>query len=170
MDIPYLIQLLTNRQVALAAAVDQAFGTGDLERISSLRAEADQVADTLIKLQLVASLGEAAAAANVPVSEIVSTGIEAVALAKEKAVKEAEAAAAGQVVPAEALPVDVAPVEPVQVEPPTTPKFVEEVDVKVEPNPAEADAVAGPLGPSDGMSTVELPALEERVVDTGDGA
>jgi hypothetical protein len=176
MDIPYLIQLLTNRQAALAAAVDQAFGTGDLERISSLRAEADQVADTLVKLKLAQALGEAATAANVPVSEIVSTGIETVALEKERAAKQAEAAAAAEALTvadqplAEPLPVDVQPVEPVAVEPPVSPKYVEEPleDSTLTVTPAET--WEGPLSPSDQASTVELPALPEQPSATQTGA
>ena len=95
MNVEYLIQLLGNRQVALTTAIEQAFTVGDPERITNLRAEADQVADTLVKLRLILSLGEAAVTAGVQSTEIVSMGIEAVAAAKEKAAQKTEAADVG---------------------------------------------------------------------------
>ncbi|QQR82433.1 hypothetical protein IPJ70_04125 [Candidatus Campbellbacteria bacterium] len=77
MNIDYLIQLLTNRQNGLLLAKDQAFQSGDLERINSVDAEILDVQNTLSKLKLLASIEQAAAATAFSEAEVVKSGIEA---------------------------------------------------------------------------------------------
>jgi uncharacterized protein YjdB len=77
MDIGYLIQLLNNRLNSLNLAKDQAFMSGDLERINSVDAEILGVKDTLAKLKLTLELSNAANSVNVTPSEVVANGIEA---------------------------------------------------------------------------------------------
>lgn len=61
MNIDYLIQLLTNRLNGLILAKDQAFQSGDLERIISVDAEILDVQNTMTKLKLVSSIERTAA-------------------------------------------------------------------------------------------------------------
>lgn len=77
MNIDYLIQLLTNRLNGLALAKDQAFQSGDLERIVAVDAEILDVQNTLSKLKLVASIEQTAAATPFTEAEVVKNGIEA---------------------------------------------------------------------------------------------
>jgi hypothetical protein len=77
MNIDYLIQLLTNRQNGLLLAKDQAFQSGDLERINAVDAEILDVQNTLSKLKLLASIEQAAAATAFSEAEVVKSGIEA---------------------------------------------------------------------------------------------
>jgi hypothetical protein len=53
MDIGYLIQLLNNKSDVLAKAKDQAFMSGDQERINMIDSESFSVQDTLNKLKLI---------------------------------------------------------------------------------------------------------------------
>ncbi|QQR50405.1 glucosaminidase domain-containing protein [Candidatus Nomurabacteria bacterium] len=77
MNIDYLIQLLTNRLNGLTLAKDQAFQSGDLERIVAVDAEILDVQNTVSKLKLLSSIEETAV--NTPFSEadVVKKGIEA---------------------------------------------------------------------------------------------
>lgn len=77
MNIDYLIQLLTNRLNGLILAKDQAFQSGDLERIVAVDAEILDVQNTVSKLKLLSSIEETAV--NTPFSEadVVKKGIEA---------------------------------------------------------------------------------------------
>lgn len=77
MNIDYLIQLLTNRYNGLLLAKDQAFQSGDLERINTVDAEILDVQNTLSKLKLLASIEQAAAATAFSEAEVVKSGIEA---------------------------------------------------------------------------------------------
>lgn len=78
MDIGYLIQLLDNKLNTLALAKDQAFMSGDLERINALDSEINGVKDTLFKLKLLTDLTAAASTTGSSESQMVATGIEAV--------------------------------------------------------------------------------------------
>ena len=55
MNIDYLIQLLTNRYNGLLLAKDQAFQSGELERIIAVDAEILDVKNTLSKLKLIST-------------------------------------------------------------------------------------------------------------------
>lgn len=77
MDINYLIQLLGNRLNGLTLAKDQAFSSGDLERINTVDAEILEVKNTLSKLNLISSIEQAAAATSFTEAEVVKNGIEA---------------------------------------------------------------------------------------------
>ncbi len=76
MDINYLIQLLGNRLNGLTLAKDQAFSSGDLERINTVDAEILEVKNTLSKLNLISSIEQAAAATSFTEAEVVKNGIE----------------------------------------------------------------------------------------------
>ncbi|KND47041.1 MAG: hypothetical protein AB199_01250 [Parcubacteria bacterium C7867-004] len=78
MNIDYLTQLLTNRLAALALSKDQAFQSGDLERINLLDVEMAEVENTLSQLRLLSNITIAAAVANTTPAQIVSTGLDAV--------------------------------------------------------------------------------------------
>lgn len=77
MDINYLIQLLGNRLNGLTLAKDQAFSSGDLERINTIDAEILEVKNTISKLNLVASIEQTAAATPFTEAQVVQNGIEA---------------------------------------------------------------------------------------------
>lgn len=77
MDINYLIQLLGNRLNGLTLAKDQAFSSGDLERINTVDAEILEVKNTLSKLNLILSIEQTAAATSFTEAEVVKNGIEA---------------------------------------------------------------------------------------------
>lgn len=77
MNIDYLIQLLTNRLNGLALAKDQAFQSGDLERINAVDAEILDVQNTLSKLKLVSTIEQTAAVTPFSEAEVVKNGIEA---------------------------------------------------------------------------------------------
>lgn len=77
MNIDYLIQLLTNRLNGLALAKDQAFQSGDLERINAVDAEILDVQNTLSKLKLVSTIEQTAAVTTFSEAEVVKNGIEA---------------------------------------------------------------------------------------------
>jgi hypothetical protein len=78
MNIDYLIQLLTNRLSGLALAKDQAFSSGDLERINSVDAEILDIQNTLSKLRLVSNVEQAATVSSLTESQIVQRGIESI--------------------------------------------------------------------------------------------
>ena len=78
MNIDYLIQLLTNRLSGLALAKDQAFSSGDLERINAVDAEILDVQNTLSKLRLVSNVEQAATVSSLTASQIVQRGIESI--------------------------------------------------------------------------------------------
>lgn len=78
MNIDYLIQLLVNRLSGLALAKDQAFSSGDLERINAVDAEILDVHNTLSKLRLVSNVEQAATVSSLTASEIVQRGIESI--------------------------------------------------------------------------------------------
>jgi hypothetical protein len=78
MNIDYLIQLLTNRLTGLALAKDQAFSSGDLERINTVDAEILDVQNTISKLKLVSNVEQAASASSLTESQIVQRGIESI--------------------------------------------------------------------------------------------
>ncbi len=77
MNLEYLTQLLGNRLSALNTAKDQAFLTGDLERINIVDAEINGVIDTLNKLKLLQGISETALATPFTEAEVVQNGIEA---------------------------------------------------------------------------------------------
>lgn len=77
MDINYLIQLLGNRLNGLILAKDQAFSSGDLERINTIDAEILEVKNTISKLNLVASIEQTAAVTPFTEAQVVQNGIEA---------------------------------------------------------------------------------------------
>jgi hypothetical protein len=77
MNIDYLIQLLTNRLNGLTLAKDQAFQSGDLERINAVDAEILDVQNTLSKLRLVSTIEQTAAVTTFSEAEVVKNGIEA---------------------------------------------------------------------------------------------
>ena len=64
MNINYLIELLSNRLSVLNLAKDQAFSSGDLDRVNSLDTEIFGVQDTLAKLKLLQNASREAAATN----------------------------------------------------------------------------------------------------------
>ncbi|MCX6791054.1 MAG: glucosaminidase domain-containing protein [Candidatus Gribaldobacteria bacterium] len=64
MNIEYLIQLLENRVSALTSAKDQAFSSGDLERINLIDVEIFGVQDTLTKLRLLFSVSQETTVTN----------------------------------------------------------------------------------------------------------
>ncbi len=76
MNIDYLIQLLTNKLSGLALAKDQAFSSGDLERINAVDAEILDVKNTISKLKLVSNIEQAAALTSFSEADIVKNGIE----------------------------------------------------------------------------------------------
>ncbi len=78
MNIDYLIQLLTNRLSRLVLAKDQAFSSGDLERINTVDDEILDVHNTLSKLRLVLNVDEAATVSSLSASQIVQRGIESI--------------------------------------------------------------------------------------------
>jgi hypothetical protein len=78
MNIDYLSQLMTNRLAALMLAKDQAFQTGDLERINAVDTEILEVQNTLGQLNLIAGVTAAATATNTTAAEIIATGLDAV--------------------------------------------------------------------------------------------
>ncbi len=78
MNIDYLIQLLTNRLTGLALAKDQAFSSGDLERINAVDAEILDIQNTLSKLRLVSNVEQAATVSSLTESQIVQRGIESI--------------------------------------------------------------------------------------------
>jgi len=77
MDINYLLQLLGNRLNGLTLAKDQAFQSGDLERINAIDAEILGVKNTISKLELITSIEQTAVATAVSEAEVVKNGIEA---------------------------------------------------------------------------------------------
>lgn len=77
MNVEYLLQLLGNRLTALATAKEQAFLTGDLERINALDVEVNGVLDTINKLKLLEGISQAALATPFNEAEVVQNGIEA---------------------------------------------------------------------------------------------
>lgn len=77
MNVEYLLQLLGNRLTALATAKEQAFLTGDLERINTLDVEVNGVLDTINKLKLLEGISQAALATPFNEAEVVQNGIEA---------------------------------------------------------------------------------------------
>lgn len=78
MNIDYLIQLLGNRLNALMLAKDQAFSSGDLERINTIDAEINSVNDTLSKLSLLNAITQVASTNSATEADIVTAGVEAV--------------------------------------------------------------------------------------------
>lgn len=78
MNIEYLIQLLTNKLTGLALAKDQAFSSGDLERINAVDAEILDVQNTISKLKLVSNIEQAATVSSLTESQIVQRGIESI--------------------------------------------------------------------------------------------
>jgi uncharacterized protein YjdB len=78
MNIEYLIQVLENKMNMLAQAKDQAFITGDLERITAVEAEILGVQDTLSKLKLIGDITQAATSTNTTETDVVAAGVEAV--------------------------------------------------------------------------------------------
>ena len=77
MNVEYLLQLLGNRLSALATAKEQAFLTGDLERINALDVETNGVLDTINKLKLLEGISQTALATPFTEAEVVQNGIEA---------------------------------------------------------------------------------------------
>ncbi|MCX6754698.1 MAG: hypothetical protein NTU81_02630 [Candidatus Nomurabacteria bacterium] len=77
MNIEYLIQLLGNRLIALGNAKEQAFLSGDLERINTLDGEFAGVVDTLNKLKLLEGISQTAAVTPFTEAQVVQNGIEA---------------------------------------------------------------------------------------------
>lgn len=77
MDINYLIQLLGNRLNGLNLAKDQAFSSGDLDRINTIDSEIASVQNTLSKLNLILSLEQAASTSPFTEAEVLQNGIEA---------------------------------------------------------------------------------------------
>lgn len=77
MNITYLIELLTNRLNGLMLAKDQAFSSGDLDRINTVDAEILDVQNTLSKLNLLLSIEQAAATTPFTEAQVVQNGIEA---------------------------------------------------------------------------------------------
>jgi len=77
MNVEYLIQLLGNRLTALNTSKEQAFLTGDLERINVLDIEINGVLDTLNKLKLLEGISQTALATPFTEAEVVQNGIEA---------------------------------------------------------------------------------------------
>lgn len=76
MDINYLLQLLGNRLNGLSLAKDQAFSSGDLERINAIDAEILEVKNTISKLNLISSIEQTAAITPFSELDIVKNGIE----------------------------------------------------------------------------------------------
>jgi len=77
MNVEYLLQLLGNRLIALATAKEQAFLTGDLERINTLDVETNGVLDTINKLKLLEGISQTALVTPFTEAEVVQNGIEA---------------------------------------------------------------------------------------------
>lgn len=77
MNVEYLLQLLGNRFNALTAAKEQAFLTGDLERINTLDVEINGVLDTINKLKLLEGISQTALVTPFTEAEVVQNGIEA---------------------------------------------------------------------------------------------
>lgn len=77
MNVEYLIQLLRNRLNALSIAKEQAFLTGDLERINTLDAETLSVESTIGNLNLLLAADKAALSANTTTAQVVQSGIDA---------------------------------------------------------------------------------------------
>jgi len=77
MNVEYLLQLLGNRLTALATAKEQAFLSGDLERINTLDVETDGVLNTINKLKLLEGISQTALATPFTEAEVVQNGIEA---------------------------------------------------------------------------------------------
>jgi hypothetical protein len=71
MNIEYLIQLLENRLSALTSAKDQAFSSGDLERINLIDTEMFGVQDTLGKLKLLLGASQGMAATNESLVQVI---------------------------------------------------------------------------------------------------
>lgn len=78
MNVEYLIQVLENRLNMLLQAKDQAFITGDIERINSVDNEISGVQDTLSKLKLLTDISTAANLTNTSETVVVAAGVEAV--------------------------------------------------------------------------------------------
>lgn len=78
MNIDYLSQLMSNRLAALLLAKDQAFQSGDLDRINAIDAETREVENTLSQLKLISGVTAAAVATNTTAAEIIATGLDAV--------------------------------------------------------------------------------------------
>lgn len=76
MDINYLIQLLGNRLNGLILSKDQAFSSGDLERINSIDSEILSVQNTLSKLNLIINVEQTAASTSFTEAEVVQNGID----------------------------------------------------------------------------------------------
>lgn len=79
MNVEYLVELLNNRLRTLYLAKDQAFSTGDLDRINTLDGEISGVNDTLYKLKLLQGITAAAAVAGTTAADVVTSGIDALA-------------------------------------------------------------------------------------------
>lgn len=77
MNVEYLLQLLGNRFNALTSAKEQAFLTGDLERINALDVEINGVLDTINKLKLLEGISQTALVTPFTEAEVVKNGIEA---------------------------------------------------------------------------------------------
>ena len=76
MNIDYLIQLLTNRYNGLLLAKDQAFQSGELERIIAVDAEILDVQNTLSKLKLISTIEQTASLTPFSEAQVVRNGIE----------------------------------------------------------------------------------------------
>lgn len=77
MNVEYLLQLLGNRLNALNMSKEQAFLTGDLERINTLDTEINGVLDTINKLKLLEGISQTAMVTPFTEAEVVKNGIEA---------------------------------------------------------------------------------------------
>jgi hypothetical protein len=77
MNVEYLLQLLGNRLTSLSTAKEQAFLTGDLERINTLDIETNGVLDTINKLKLLEGISQTALVTPFTEAEVVQNGIEA---------------------------------------------------------------------------------------------
>jgi len=76
MNIDYLIQVLTNRLNMLNQSKDQAYITGDLDRVNAFDTEINSVQDTLYKLRLLNDVNNAAVATGVTTTEAMKNAID----------------------------------------------------------------------------------------------
>ena len=76
MDIEYLIQLLENRLTILNNARVQSISAGDLDGLNKIDQEIFNVQNTIVQLRLTLQISNAATTANVPVADVVTSGVQ----------------------------------------------------------------------------------------------
>ncbi|MEI8248890.1 MAG: hypothetical protein WCG07_00130 [Candidatus Taylorbacteria bacterium] len=78
MDIPYLIQILQKKVIILNNAKAQAFSVGDLEGMNAIDKELLGVNNTLLQLNLLTDVTQAATVNNVTPAAVVASGVQAI--------------------------------------------------------------------------------------------